>query len=298
MDPRDPRPDGLSDDPSWRERAGLTGLRISARLLRGHPVLLETLPAAGTERALEGTTHAIRAMLESRADVFRRAIDAIERYGPELSRIPAEPGPSGTPSWGQDWFTGLDAAALYTFIREREPSRYHEIGSGNSTTFAAQAIRDGNLKTQILSVDPEPRVDVDLVCDEVIRAPLQDGDLDRVRALERGDVVLVDSSHYAMTNSDVVAFFLNLLPSLDPGVLVGIHDVFLPDDYPWWLAGRWYSEQYMLAAWLLGSRGTVDIRLASHYCATEQSLRSHLDSMWHRTGLPRIAYGSTFWLET
>jgi hypothetical protein len=298
-DPRDPRPADLSERLSWRIRVGLAGLKLSARMLRGHPILLE-YPPPGVESLEVGAarSHAIETILADRADVFRTTIDSIERYASDLLRISADAGTHGSPSWGQDWFTGLDAAALYTFIREREPSRYHEIGSGNSTLFAAQAIRDGNLTTTILSVDPKPRVEVDLVCDEILRRPLQDADLQRVGALTRGDVLLVDSSHYALTNSDVVAFFLRLLPWIEPGVRVGIHDVFLPDDYPWWLSSRWYSEQYMLGAWLLGSRGELETVLASHYCATDHALRAYLDALWQRIGLPRLAYGSTFWFET
>jgi Methyltransferase domain len=160
-------------------------------------------------------------------------MELIERYGPDLARIPlASVGP-GEPYWGQHYFTGVDAAARYSLIRERRPSRYHEVGSGNSTLFAARAILDGGLSTRVVSVDPQPRAGVDAVCDEVIRAPLEQADPRHMAALEPGDVLLVDSSHCALTNSDVVTFFLEVLPALPAGVLVGIHDVFLPDDYPW-----------------------------------------------------------------
>src|SRR5205823_13278841 len=103
----------------------------------------------------------------------------IERYGPDLVCIPEAGARRGEPFWGQSWFTGVDAAALYSFIRARRPARYHEVGSGNSTLFAARAIRDGGLPTHIVSVDPHPRADIDHVCDEVIRAPLQCLDPDR-----------------------------------------------------------------------------------------------------------------------
>jgi hypothetical protein len=298
VDPRDPQLAGAFGRPPWRWRMGNAALQLSARLLRAHPIVLDTQPHVGPADTAPARNRAIEMLLARRADAFRDAIDTIGGYGADLRRIPVAEAGRASPWWGQDWFTSLDAAALYAFIRERRPQRYHEIGSGNSTLFAAQAIRDGELGTRILSVDPKPRADIDLVCDEIVRTPLQDSDLGRVGALTRGDVVLLDSSHYAITNSDVVAFFLDVVPSLEPGVLVGIHDVFLPDDYPWWLSYRWYSEQYMLAAWLLGAGDALKTTLASHYCATEPSLRTHLDDLWQQTGLPRLAYGSTFWFET
>ena len=112
-----------------------------------------------------------------------------------------------------------------------------------------------------------------------------------------GDVLLIDSSHYALQGSDVVAFFLDVLPTLPAAVLVGIHDVFLPDDYPWWLS-RWYAEQYLLATWLLGAAGRVGLIFPAHFCATDPQLRASVDGLWERCGLPGIAYGSTLWFET
>jgi hypothetical protein len=232
------------------------------------------------------------------ADRYQVTMELIERFGADLARIPFASAGRGEPHWGQDYFTGLDAAALYALIRERRPSRYHEVGSGNSTLFAARAIRDGGLPTRILSVDPQPRADVEPVCDEVVRAPLEHADPGQVAALEPGDVLLVDSSHCALTNSDVVTFFLEVLPALPGGVLVGIHDVFLPDDYPWWLSGRCYSEQYLVAAWLLGAGDRARLVLASHFCATDPTLRAELDAAWDRAGVPGIAYGSSLWIET
>ncbi|PZS08627.1 MAG: class I SAM-dependent methyltransferase [Solirubrobacterales bacterium] len=287
--------------PTRRERLGALALRAAQRLSGGHPILLEYPPPDQTRMRWgwgSPPNLALHDLLVRNADRYRATIELIERYGSDLARIPLLGTDPGEPYWGQDYFTGVDAAALYSLIRVRRPSRYHEVGSGNSTLFAARAIRDGGLPTRILSVDPAPRADVDLVCDEVIRVPLEQADPSRVAALEAGDVLLVDSSHCALTNSDVVTFFLDVLPALPGGVLVGIHDVFLPDDYPWWLGGRWYSEQYLLAAWLLGAGDRVRLAFASHFCATEPTIRVRLDAAWDRASLPRIAYGSSLWLET
>lgn len=45
------------------------------------------------------------------------------------------------------------------------------------------------------------------------------------------DVVFLDGSHRVFMNNDASVFFLDGLPRLPPGVLVGVHDIFLPEDY-------------------------------------------------------------------
>ena len=69
-------------------------------------------------------------------------------------------------------------------------------------------------------------------------------------------------------NSDVAVFFLDILPNLAPGVVVHIHDVFLPDDYPPQWIERYYSEQYLLACYLLAESTKFDVILPN-------SLRIH-----------------------
>lgn len=283
-----------------RQRLGYRLLRAGGAVLDLHPITLEYAPPAPRERWGWGTppNPALASLIESARPAFLTAFEQIARFGEDLARIPLSEAGPGEPYWGQAWFTGLDAAALYSFIRARNPINFHEIGSGNSTLFAARAIRDGGLSTHILSVDPSPRADIDTVCDEVVREPLQRIELGRVAALEAGDVLLVDSSHYALKNSDVVAFMLEVLPALPSGVLVGVHDIFLPDDYPWWFSGRWYSEQYLLGAWLLGAGDSAKLRLADHYCLIEPDLRARAEAMWVTARVPGELVGSAFWFET
>ena len=90
-------------------------------------------------------------------------------------------------------------------------------------------------------------MEVDGLCDEVIRAPLEECDLAVFSRVRPGDVVFFDGSHRAFTNSDVTTFFLDVLPELPAGVLVHLHDICLPDDYPPYLDDSFYSEQYLLA---------------------------------------------------
>ncbi len=302
LDPRTLRPPANIEGGGLKAALSRTALRVARQIDGGHPIKLEYAPPdVRTQRFGWGNppNAALQALLLRSIDRYRDVLNTIETYGPDLAQIANTSGAGNEPTWGQVWFTGVDAAALYSFIRARRPARYHEIGSGNSTLFAARAVRDGGLSTRIVSVDPQPRADVESVCTESIRVPLQNADASRIAAVEAGDVVLIDSSHYVLTNSDVVTFFLDVLPSLPAGVLVGIHDVFLPDDYPWWLSDRWFSEQYVLAGWLIGAGDRAKVCLPTHFVATHPSLRGELDAMWKRAGPPGVrAYGSCFWMET
>src|ERR1019366_3993414 len=105
-----------------------------------------------------------------------------------------------------------------------------EIGSGNSTKFVARAIADHGLETKIISIDPQPRAEIDSLCNEVMRKPLEKCNLDIFGTLGESDIVFADNSHQSFMNSDVTVFFCEVLPMLARGVTVGIHDIFLPQD--------------------------------------------------------------------
>jgi predicted O-methyltransferase YrrM len=156
------------------------------------------------------------------------------------------------PAWHGVPYAPFDAAVLYTMIRTYRPAIYLEIGSGITTCFAHRAIRDSGLSTRIISIDPEPRARIDSICNSVIRAGLEVCDLEVFSRLQANDIVFFDGSHRSFMNSDVTVFFIDVLPSLKPGVIVHIHDVMLPYDYPDWAKNWYWNEQYMLAVYLMG----------------------------------------------
>jgi hypothetical protein len=104
-------------------------------------------------------------------------------------------------------------------------------------------------------------------------------------------------------NSDVTVFFLEILPRLRPGVLVHIHDIFLPLDYkPWWLQRfyphRYWSEQYLLAASLLAGHSSYDVILPNHYVSMTPHLARALDTFWREPQLAEVSRsGSSFWIQ-
>jgi Methyltransferase domain len=159
--------------------------------------------------------------------------------------------PSNAPFWNNQFFSGLDAAALVNFIAWKRPGRYLEIGSGHSTRFARYAVNTLKLGTKITSIDPMPRQEVDQICDTIIRTPLELCDLALFDELKPRDILFLDGSHRAFSNSDVTVFFFEIMPNLKPGVIVHLHDIFIPNDYPAVWNHRLYNEQYILAAMLM-----------------------------------------------
>jgi hypothetical protein len=224
-------PPRVSDAPRWQR-----GSAIHARLAA---IIDQSLPAA------------------------RVWLSRIASHAPARAAWPEQPDPTrpGTPNWINDFLTPVDMATLYGIIRETRPARYIEIGSGMSTRVAHAAKTDGQLKTEIISIDPWPRIEVEILCDRAIRARLEDHTAQMLALVQPGDLVFFDGSHRAFPGSDVTVFFLDVLPALPPGCIIHIHDIHLPEDYPAGLLPRLWSEQYMLAAWLLGGGAGVEIML-------------------------------------
>lgn len=283
-----------------RRWVGGNALRVARRCNRRHYLELEYPPSAdnrprwGHGRPLHA--HLLR-ILGRDEERYRAWLELVVAHTDDLLRIPRRPTAPGEPYWLSAWLPGLDAAALYAIVRSQAPRRYVEVGSGVSTMFAHRARRDAGLDTRIVSIDPAPRAEVDALCDEVIRRPLESVDVAFFECLEPGDVLFVDNSHRVFMNSDVVAFFLDVLPSITPGVLVGIHDILLPADYlPMW-APWWFSEQYVLGAFLLGEPDWVRAELACHYATLTPALAAVVAPLFDHPHLDEVdRRGFAYWM--
>lgn len=231
---------------------------------------------------------------------YKLLLSEFLRYTDQLVQIPLAPGGDEEPSWINGFLPGLDAVALYALMALNNPERYVEIGSGNSTKFARRAIQDHGLRTRIVSVDPFPRAIVDSLCDEVIRKPLEEVGLSLFDDLQAGDIVFVDGSHRTFTNSDATVMFLDVLPRLKEGILVEFHDTFLPCDYPpAGFAQAWYSEQYLLACYLLAGGGCFEVVLPNWFVSEDPELSGVIAPLWSRPQLRGAeTNGSSFWIRT
>ncbi|HEV7587764.1 MAG TPA: class I SAM-dependent methyltransferase [Longimicrobium sp.] len=206
-------------------------------------------------------------IVERKRTDFEQRLSAFASFKGDFLDIPLEESREapGTPYWGNGFYPGLDAVSLHCMLCLQRPKIFCEIGSGHSTSFARNAIRLRGLPTQVISIDPHPRAEIDVICDTVVRRPVEELDPGFFDVLGAGDVLFIDSSHRSFTNSDVTAVFLDVLPRLRPGVLIHFHDIFLPYDYPPEWSDRFYNEQYLLACVLLTRNPSYEIELANTF---------------------------------
>jgi hypothetical protein len=240
-------------------------------------------------------------IIDAGRDRYAALLGRFGEFTDDLGRIPVEPSADpGEPHWDNGWLPSLDAIALYCTLALNDPAVYLEVGSGNSTRFARRAITDHGLRTKIISIDPAPRASCNRLCDEVIRARLET--LDISTALDKlgpGDVVFLDGSHRSFMNSDATVFFLEMMPHLPADSLVHIHDIYLPDDYPQTWRHRYYTEQYLLASWLLGGSAGYEVHCPNHFISRDPELAALVPVP---SADPRIAAGeptgpTSFWLR-
>lgn len=234
-----------------------------------------------------------RARYESLVDAALGYRDRLWTIAPASAKTPA-----AEPAWNNGFLPGLDIAMIYTILAERRPARYVEVGSGNSTKVAHRAIREQNLSTRITSIDPQPRAEIDALADEIIRQPFENLDLATLTALEPGDVLFVDNSHRILPNSDAMTFFLEVLPRLKAGVVVHIHDIYLPYDYPQFMCDRAYTEQYGLAIYLLADPRRYRPLCPNYFISEDAALRARCAPLWDHPNLAGVErHGGSFWLE-
>jgi predicted O-methyltransferase YrrM len=227
---------------------------------------------------------AIEQLFERNHRDFVAVLDAVDSHAAALRELSS--------LCEQSWFPSLDAAVAYALVRERKPRRIVEVGSGHSTRILSRAL--GGLG-EIVAIDPAPRADiVDLPGVRVVPSTLQEAPGDSFAALQSGDVLFIDSSHILMPGSDVDILLNRVLPSLPAGIVVHVHDIFLPFDYPPAWGWRAYNEQQGVVPLLsagayrpLFSSVWAERRLAERLAT---SVVAHLPQ-------PADAVAASLWLE-
>ena len=240
-------------------------LRRAARTLRGTVGVLARPPAAPPGHyysPLTSAEDAARAVAWSETDTLPEGIafeaEAVEALGAALAPhwTGLEVGRRYQPD---DMYVKSDAAIYHSMIAHHRPARIVEIGSGYSTAVALDTIDTLQLSTSVHCIEPYPERLYSLLQyrDEVTIdvCGVQDCSPDLFTALSPGDILFIDSSHVAKSGSDVVWLIQRILPRLSVGVIVHIHDVFWPFEYPrsWLDERRDWNELYMLGAFLSGN---------------------------------------------
>ena len=151
-----------------------------------------------------------------------------------------------------------DLEFWYNLIRLKKPRRIVEIGSGHSTKIAQLAVirnrkDDHHYVCEHICIEPYEMPWLEKLDIKVIRQKVEQVDFDVFRSLEANDILFIDSSHVIRPQGDVLFEYLELLPQVNKGVIVHIHDIFSPKDYPKeWIVDevRLWNEQYLLEAFL------------------------------------------------
>lgn len=178
-------------------------------------------------------------------------------FSEEMLRIPNQPTDDNSYYFGNNAFDVGDAEFWYNLIRSKKPKRIIEIGSGHSTKMARLAIEantreDASYACNHSCIEPYEMPWLEQLGVEVIRQRVEEVDPSFFQTLGENDILFIDSSHMIRPQGDVLFEYLEILPVLAPGVIVHIHDIFSPFDYPEWMTDDLllWNEQYLLEAFL------------------------------------------------
>ncbi len=187
-------------------------------------------------------------------------LEMLERFNfsEELANIPQKKPSTLKFYLNNEAFESGDAEYWYQIIRTIKPKRIFEVGSGNSTLMAIDAINknqseDPNYKCEHICIEPYEMPWLEETGVTVVRKKVEEVELSFFSQLEENDILFIDSSHIIRPQGDVLFEYLELLPSLNTGVIVHVHDIFSPKNYlTKWLQDdvRFWNEQYLLEAFL------------------------------------------------
>ena len=180
------------------------------------------------------------------------------QYTGELNEIPNEKKDAGQFEYyyNNTSFCPGDAEYFYNIIRHFKPRKIIEIGCGYSTMVAMRAERkneEESFKCEHTCIEPYEMPWLEQLNVKVLRSKVEDVEKSLFDSLEKNDILFIDSSHMVRPQGDVLFEFLEILPILKPGVIVHVHDIFTPRDYPreWIYENHcMWNEQYLLEAFL------------------------------------------------
>lgn len=236
-----------------------------------------------------------KALYQNSLEFFLKYMDKIQEI--KDARVETD---ENNPAWNNGYLPGLDILGIYGMIALYKPSRYIEIGSGNSTKVAKKSIQENGLNTEIISIDPFPRANINHIADKVIRKPFENLSENNfiIESLSENDILFIDNSHRVFPNSDAMICFLELLPFLKKGVIVHFHDIYLPYDYPQFMCDRFYNEQYTLAAFLMANPERYKTILPNYFISQDNELSKIIAPMWEHPNLTNVEkHGGSFWLQ-
>lgn len=219
-------------------------------------------------------------------------------YVDELRDIPQDLRPGKLEyCWNNPMWNNADALVQYGLLRDLKPKRLVEIGCGWSSLLMQRALARNKTECHVTQVEPYPNSSLFELFPKSwqhLRAPLQRAPFEIFESLQAGDICFYDGSHCSKAASDVNWFFFEVLPRLAPGVVIHIHDIFLPDDYPdlWILErGQTWNEQYLLQAFIMNNND-YKILIANAFLSKANAKK--LEKLYRGV---QPHYGCSFWMQ-
>jgi len=178
--------------------------------------------------ALRGITYDLQALKKRLQELRNTYYDEFAALPPYSSTVELGYGPG---------YSHVDAFTLYAMVRQLQPARYLEVGSGLSTYYCQLARtrnREQSRDTKITCIEPYPFPKLrEIEQIELIQEEVQNVPLETFQTLASGDVLFIDSSHVVRIDGDVSYLFLEILPAIAPGVHIHIHDIPFPFNIPY-----------------------------------------------------------------
>jgi hypothetical protein len=227
-------------------------------------------------------------------------------YNEELLKFPVYPNDKKREfeyCYTDQAFRSGDSEYLYNMIRLFKPARIIEIGSGSSTLMAINATlqnkkENPEYQCEQICIEPYENKWLESLGIKIHRKLVEDLELSYFAQLQSGDILFIDSSHMIRPQGDVLFEYLQILPTLKPGVIVHVHDIFTPRDYllEWLDLPYFWNEQYLLEAFLSFNKdfriiGALNFLMHNRYNAisakcpvlkmeTEKGIKREPGSFW------------------
>ncbi|HEY8548788.1 MAG TPA: class I SAM-dependent methyltransferase [Vicinamibacterales bacterium] len=236
-------------------------------------------------------------------------LELLRTLGPLTHDLPFTDDPGGATRywWDNDGFAPGDATVLAAMLRHFRPRRIIEAGAGYSTAVMLDVSeRWLDPRPVIECIDPEPqRLRSLLRGDElnltVHEAIVQDLPISFFTSLEPNDILFIDSSHVLKLGSDVAFLLLDVLPRLEPGVIIHVHDIATSFEYPleWYQEGRAWNEAPALRAFLAFNRAFEILQFCDYLNRFQRdAVRRHMPAALRQPrGVPEGNTAVSFWMR-
>ncbi len=233
----------------------------------------------------------------------------LEELGAVAARMPFPDGPDEAFRFHLDneYFGYADATVLFAMLLTGRPRRIVEVGSGWSSA-AMLDIDDrffgGTLDLTFIEPHPERLYallgESDRARCTIVESPVQDADPAVFARLQAGDVLFIDSSHVGKVDSDVLHLLFRVLPSLADGVVVHVHDLPWPLEYPqsWFEQGKAWNEAYLVRAFLMYN-SAFEVLFSGPFLAARHpgALHRALPAVLRTPSAPGMLTNTSLWLR-